>query len=78
MMRDMADQDVSAEVRMLPANTGSALVAEIPGLVNQVYATAEEGLWWADASRTTVAEIAGLVRAGEIAVTRLIRLPIPT
>lgn len=68
---DTADQDTSVEVRMLPASTASALVAEITGLVNRVYATAEEGLWSADACRTTVAEMAGLVRAGQIAVARL-------
>jgi GNAT superfamily N-acetyltransferase len=68
---DTADQDASVEVRMLPASAASALVAEITGLVNRVYATAEEGLWSDDACRTTVAEMAGLVRAGQIAVARL-------
>jgi GNAT superfamily N-acetyltransferase len=36
-----------------------------------VYAESEKGLWADDAVRTTTRELAGLVRAGEIAVARL-------
>jgi GNAT superfamily N-acetyltransferase len=75
---DTADQETSVEVRMLPASVASVLVAEITGLVNRVYATAEEGLWSDDACRTTVAEMAGLVRAGQIAVARLNRTVVGT
>lgn len=49
----------------------AALVERLTGLVNEVYAASETGLWNDGASRTTAAEIAGFVRAGEIAVARL-------
>lgn len=50
------------------ADTG--LATEIAGLVNRVYAEAEAGLWVDGASRTTEAEVAGLIDAGEIAVAQ--------
>lgn len=50
------------------ADTG--LANEIAGLVNRVYAEAEAGLWVDGASRTTEAEVAGLIDAGEIAVAQ--------
>jgi GNAT superfamily N-acetyltransferase len=70
---DANDHLTPVEVWMPPADAGAddALVAEIADLVNRVYATAEEGLWRDEATRTTVAEMAGLVRAGQIAVARL-------
>ena len=40
-------------------------------LVNEVYATAEQGLWLPGATRTDVDEMTGLARAGEIVVARL-------
>ena len=43
----------------------------IADLTNEVYLVAEDGLWKEGATRTTVDEIAELVRAGEIAVARL-------
>lgn len=43
----------------------------ITALVNAVYATSEEGIWQREATRTTAAEVAGLVDAGEVAVARL-------
>jgi GNAT superfamily N-acetyltransferase len=46
------------------------LVGEITDLVNEVYATAEAGLWVDGAARTTTAEISEMVAAGEIAVAR--------
>lgn len=46
------------------------LAAELAGLVNRVYAEAEKGLWAGDITRTTEAEMANLVDAGEIAVVR--------
>ena len=48
-----------------------ALIARITDLVNQVYAEAEKGLWEENTDRTSTAEMAGLVRAGEIAVARV-------
>ncbi|MFD5829780.1 GNAT family N-acetyltransferase [Lentzea sp. NPDC060358] len=51
-----------------PAFTSdAALVPQIAELVNRVCAEAEKGLW-ASGSRTSEAEVADLVRAGEIAV----------
>lgn len=47
------------------------VVAEITHLVNDVYAVAEKGLWLDDAARTTLDEVAGLIRAGEITVARV-------
>ncbi|MFL6075508.1 MAG: GNAT family N-acetyltransferase [Mycobacteriales bacterium] len=60
------------EVGLLPAGAAvdGALVAELTALVNRVYAVAEDGLWADGAARTTEAEMAGLVAAGEIAVAR--------
>ena len=47
-----------------------ALAAEIAALVNRVYAEAEEGLWLDGAARTTEAEVAAYIRAGQLAVAR--------
>jgi GNAT superfamily N-acetyltransferase len=59
-------------VELLPAtaSTDASLVAELTGLVNRVYAQAEEGLWVRGATRTTRQEMAALIAAGEIAVAR--------
>ncbi|WP_326834250.1 GNAT family N-acetyltransferase [Amycolatopsis rhabdoformis] len=58
---------------MLPQSAAAdeVLAAEVSGIVNAVYKTAEAGLWAGDADRTSAAEVAGLVAAGEIAVARL-------
>lgn len=50
--------------------TDTGLANEIAGLVNRVYAEAEAGLWVDGAGRTTEAEVAGLIDAGQIAVAR--------
>jgi GNAT superfamily N-acetyltransferase len=57
-------------VGLLDATAGddARLVDELADLVNDVYATAERGLWRNGAMRTTASELAGLIRAGEIAV----------
>ncbi len=47
------------------------LVTTLTDLTNAVYAKAEKGLWIGDTDRTDPAEVAGFVRAGEIAVARL-------
>ena len=59
-------------IELLPATgcVDDALVADLTGLVNRVYATAEEGLWVKGATRTTPEEMAALIAAGEIAVAR--------
>ena len=49
----------------------AALVARLADLINDVYATAEEGLWRDDATRTTVPQLAELVEAGEVAVAKV-------
>jgi GNAT superfamily N-acetyltransferase len=60
------------DVRIAPAVAAkdTALVHELAGLVNRVYAVAEEGLWADGAPRTTPAEMAELIAAGQIAVAR--------
>jgi GNAT superfamily N-acetyltransferase len=45
-----------------------ALAGEVADLINTVYATSEIGIWRNGATRTTAAELAGLIAAGEIAV----------
>ncbi|MET1071395.1 MAG: GNAT family N-acetyltransferase [Umezawaea sp.] len=58
-------------MRFLPpsASSDTTAVQRIVDLVNEVYAESEKGLWLDDAARTSPAEIAELIRAGEIAVT---------
>lgn len=48
----------------------TGLAAEIAGLVNEVYAEAEAGIWNDGAARTTENEVADLIRAGQVAVKR--------
>ncbi len=52
------------------AATDADVVPQLTDLINRVYAEAEEGLWVDGATRTTAAEVADLVGAGEIAVAR--------
>ena len=60
------------DVRIVPAAAAedSALVDELPDLVNSVYAVAEKGLWADSTPRTTRAAMAELIAAGQIAVAR--------
>jgi GNAT superfamily N-acetyltransferase len=60
------------DVRIAPAAAAedTALVNQLAGLVNSVYAIAEEGLWAHGAPRTTPAEMAELIATGQIAVAR--------
>ena len=44
------------------------LTGHLTSLINDVYLAAESGLWRPEATRTTAAEVAGLIRAGQIAV----------
>ncbi|HEY1322998.1 MAG TPA: GNAT family N-acetyltransferase [Streptosporangiaceae bacterium] len=46
------------------------LVAQLASLINDVYLTAESGMWRRKATRTTSSEVAGLIRAGQIVVAR--------
>jgi GNAT superfamily N-acetyltransferase len=62
---------VSVEL-LEPAAAGDArLVERLTGLVNDVYAASEDGLWQDEAMRTTTSEMAALIDAGEIAVARV-------
>ena len=61
------------DIELLPAAAAGDgdLVGEITGLVNRVYAVAEEGLWVAHATRTTTTEMAEMIGAWQIAVARI-------
>ena len=48
----------------------AGLADELAELINAIYAVAECGLWRAGMKRTTVAELADEIRAGEIVVAR--------
>ena len=58
------------EIELLPPSAADdgAVIARITALVNQVYAESEKGLWQGSTDRTSVGEVTGFVRAGEIAV----------
>ena len=61
------------EIALLPpaAADDASVTTTLTGLINEVYAVAEEGLWAGGASRTTIEGVTGLVRAGQIAVARV-------
>jgi GNAT superfamily N-acetyltransferase len=69
----MPDPAPPIEVELLAAaeSDDAELMARITELTNQVYAVAEEGLWTAGATRTTLDEVVEFTRAGQIAVARL-------
>jgi ribosomal protein S18 acetylase RimI-like enzyme len=62
--------NIDLAVRRLDSASGRdpKVVDRLTILVNDVYATAENGLWRDGATRTTASEVADLVGAGEIAV----------
>ncbi len=67
----MRTDDETTVSLLEPVSAGDdRLTEELADLVNRVYATAESGLWRDGATRTTASELAGLIRAGEIAVAR--------
>jgi GNAT superfamily N-acetyltransferase len=61
------------EIELLPPSAADdlPLIDRITALVNQVYAESEKGLWQGSTDRTSAVEVAGFVRAGEIAVARV-------
>ena len=63
-------QPATIAVRLLEARDShdAQLVDHLTSLINDVYTTAESGLWRDGAPRTTAAEIAELIRTGQIAV----------
>lgn len=63
-----APNPVTIELLAPEAGGDAALVERSAELINEVYATAERGLWRDEARRTTPAEVAELIRAGEMAV----------
>jgi GNAT superfamily N-acetyltransferase len=63
------DAAVATGVQALP-EADDATVTALTELINEVYASSEAGLWIDGAARTTREEVAGLVRAGQIAVAR--------
>ena len=62
------DRDFHVELLEPGAEQDTELVARLTALINDVYATAESGLWRDGATRTTAAEVAELIGAEEIAV----------
>lgn len=63
----------SLQIEVLPERASHDVdtINRIADLVNEVYATAEQGLWLPGAARTNVDEIAELTRAGPLVVARL-------
>jgi len=59
---------VTIRVPDAAASDDARLAEHLTGLLNDVYATAESGLWRDGTRRTTAPEIAELIRAGQIAV----------
>jgi GNAT superfamily N-acetyltransferase len=50
------------------ASENAELVAQLSDLINDVYTTAEQGLWCDGATRTTTTELTELIAGGQIAV----------
>lgn len=71
----MSPHEVYAKptIELLPATMAKdqPLVGEITDLVNQVYATAEAGLWVQGAARTTTIEMREMIAADQIALARV-------
>lgn len=65
-----ARQPAAVAVRLLDAadSRDERLVGDLTSLINDVYTTAESGLWHDGATRTTASELADLIRAGQIAL----------
>ena len=63
-------QPATIAVRPLDARDShdAQLVDQLTSLINDVYTAAESGLWRDGAPRTTAAEVAELIRTGQIAV----------
>jgi GNAT superfamily N-acetyltransferase len=64
------DNGIAVELLEPAGSRDAALVDHLTRLVNDVYATAEAGLWQEGAVRTTPSEMRELIAAGEIAVAR--------
>jgi GNAT superfamily N-acetyltransferase len=68
--RQSAVSDQSLDVALLEPERADdpGLVDPLTGLINDVYATAERGLWREGATRTTASELGELIKARQIAV----------
>jgi len=62
--------DITVAFLEAPAAADTTLVGGLTDLINDVYAIAESGLWRDGWKRTTAAELADEIRAGEIVVAR--------
>ena len=60
-MIDLVEKERSADEQF---------VAELTDLVNEVYAAAEKGIWIEGTDRTSPAEIAAMIEAGQLVVAR--------
>ncbi|MBV8999552.1 MAG: hypothetical protein JO304_10850 [Solirubrobacterales bacterium] len=67
-----SDSEAAFTVELLEATAAGDrdLVDRLTSLLNRVYAAAEKGLWREQATRTSAAELAEHIRAGEIAVAK--------
>lgn len=67
-----SDSGAAVTIELLDAGAAGdrGLVKHLTHLLNRIYAGAENGLWREDAMRTTAAELAEHIRAGEMAVAR--------
>jgi hypothetical protein len=57
-----ADRELSVELLEPRAASEIGLVDQLTALINKVYVTAESGLWRDGTTRTTTADVAGLIR----------------
>ena len=63
--------DLAIELLPAAAAADDDLTTALADLVNRVYRVAEAGLWVDGATRTTAAETAAMIAAGEVAVARV-------
>jgi GNAT superfamily N-acetyltransferase len=62
------DRAIAVGLLDAAASRDIGLVERLTDLINDVYATAESGLWRDGATRTTASDLAGLIACGQIAV----------
>ena len=67
----MASTQPVVAVPAVEAADDPAVVAELVGLINNAYSTAERGMWTQDLPRTTPDEVAVAITGGELGALRL-------
>jgi GNAT superfamily N-acetyltransferase len=67
-VNDHRPENIAVDLLEAAVSHDARLVDELTGLVNDVYATAESGLWRGGATRTTPSELAEMIRAEQIAI----------